>query len=1100
MTDQDRIDDLLDRWEQARADGSGAVLDDFVREHGAGLPADVVARFRESAARLAVMDRRVDALVGGPPGEAGRGDDPGFALFPGVEPVDGYRLDVRLGAGGFGQVWRAAGPGGKRVALKFVPLARKVGESELRSLDLVKDLNHPHLLAIHGHWQRNGYLIVAAELADRTLRDRLDEAVRGGLPGVPREELLGYFAGAAKGLDFLNAPRSDGAAGIQHRDVKPENVLLVGGEAKVGDFGLARALEGARADHSGSMSVRYAAPEFFDGRTSPRSDQYSLAVAWCHLRGGQLPFAGDTWAELRDGHLHREPDLSMLPPEERPAVARALAKQPEARWASCGEFVEQLRWAAPGRPTPSPSRRRWPLAAVAAVVCAGLIAAVLAGRADRTGQPNAPEPPAAAPVPPPRPAGPTTLAVLDFDNTGREPSLDGFRQGFRDMLVTDLAKLKAVRVVERARLQAVLDEQKLAAGGFIDPTTAARVGRGLAADTLLTGSFLIEGERVRVDVRAVVVETGEVLFTASAAGTKGNLFGLQTDLAGRVIAGLAVPVAADERGALAAPQTTDFEAFRLYGDALAASRAADARRAEELFRRALARDPTYAAAARELAGVEAAAMVRLADAERDRLARLGEIGRALADHRERLRAIVERGEPTPEYFAALVALSAHAGLLADADRERRLLRLYWDRFALAVPVERAAEVGGAVARLVAADGRIFQEQLDSGDYHILIEGLTTAEKQYLKPAARADLRWPKYAAIWPFDPDARVAFGVVRDSKRQGVAVGPEYFERTLPRFPHDYLKHLLDARDDRGRPTADAVGLWAGVVRYYAPVKTPAAANLNDIQTRMSERLSATDPAEWPPAVLAEAVAGLEAVATAAADPEARRRADEALVSYVRQAKLNAGRDDGPPPAKATPVKFAALELRGPRLEFVFDVPKLGGGRLLTAQSYLEKEFADAARGLTAAHALNLRLAGKLAEKAPATLFAEPRRAEPKTRAAAIGFQKGSAEHRGFGLDGDREVGIADALEKALAGWPTDESGAGDLVVVSGRERIDIPAGVLAAVRKRPAGRPAIHFVGEHRPAGVADLVRASGGAAVVLEEGDLLQVEPRRWDVGKP
>jgi len=68
-------------------------------------------------------------------------------------------------------------------------------------------------------------------------------------------------------------------------------------------------------------------------------------VSWCQLRGGRLPFEGEP-VQVVAGHLYRPPDLTMLPEVERPAVARALSKQPDERWPSCRGFVEALRDAA----------------------------------------------------------------------------------------------------------------------------------------------------------------------------------------------------------------------------------------------------------------------------------------------------------------------------------------------------------------------------------------------------------------------------------------------------------------------------------------------------------------------------------------------------------------------------------------------------------------------------------------------------------------------------------------------------------------------------------------------------------------------------------
>ena len=128
---------------------------------------------------------------------------------------------------------------------------------------------------------------------------------------------------------------------IQHRDIKPQNLLISGGSVKVGDYGLARSVHTDATGHSGGLTFAYAAPECFAGTTSRRSDQYSLAITYCQLRGGRLPFEGSP-IEMMMGHRKREPDLSMLSAEERPAVAKALSKQPRDRWSSCRKFIGTL--------------------------------------------------------------------------------------------------------------------------------------------------------------------------------------------------------------------------------------------------------------------------------------------------------------------------------------------------------------------------------------------------------------------------------------------------------------------------------------------------------------------------------------------------------------------------------------------------------------------------------------------------------------------------------------------------------------------------------------------------------------------------------------
>ena len=270
---------------------------------------------------------------------------PEVELRAGSEPIPGYRLEKRLGRGGFGEVWQAVGPGGFRTAMKFIPMEHKAGTIEMRSLEVMKEIRHPHLLPIFGAWSANGFLIVAMELGTATLLDRLNEVLAEGKPGLPLPELLRHMQDAARGIDYLNS------LNIQHRDIKPQNLLLVGGSVKVADFGLARVLEQSIISASGAMTPAYAAPEFLSGQASRWSDQYCLAATYCHLRGNGLPFEGHA-AQVITGHLNRVPDLGMLPESERQVVARALAKNPADRWPSCQAFVEALQPVAQGEAPP----------------------------------------------------------------------------------------------------------------------------------------------------------------------------------------------------------------------------------------------------------------------------------------------------------------------------------------------------------------------------------------------------------------------------------------------------------------------------------------------------------------------------------------------------------------------------------------------------------------------------------------------------------------------------------------------------------------------------------------------------------------------------
>ena len=273
------------------------------------------------------------------------------------EPLPGYRLLERLGRGGFGEVWKVEAPGGLLKAMKFVfgdleaeDEESRPAEQELKALKRVREIRHPYILSLERYDILDGQLMIVMELADRNLWDRFRECRNEGLPGIPREELLRYMEETAEALDLMNNHYQ-----IQHLDIKPQNLFLVFNHIKVGDFGLAKMLEGVRATVTGGVTPVYAAPETFEGYISRFSDQYSLAIVFQELLTGVRPFSGANTRQLLMQHLNGTPSLGSLPATDKPIIARSLSKKPADRWGSCTEMVRALRNSNVSSPNVSPS-------------------------------------------------------------------------------------------------------------------------------------------------------------------------------------------------------------------------------------------------------------------------------------------------------------------------------------------------------------------------------------------------------------------------------------------------------------------------------------------------------------------------------------------------------------------------------------------------------------------------------------------------------------------------------------------------------------------------------------------------------------------------
>jgi serine/threonine protein kinase len=267
-----------------------------------------------------------------------------------MEPIRGHRLKRRLGQGAFGEVWSASSPDGSTVALKFIDCHGKSGgmiAQEIRMMRSLHDLRHDNFIQLHSVCSSPPYIIITMERADGSLRDLQTIYQQESGKNIPSVHLLELLEQAAGALDFLAEVRLDGISfsggAVQHCDIKPSNLLLIGDCLKVADFGLCASPQQSTGGRGFRGTPGFAAPELYEGRTTSRTDQFALAVTYCDLCLGCRAII------KRDDDLSRYPglpiDLSKVRDREYPVLMRALSERWTDRWPSCREFIAALKLA-----------------------------------------------------------------------------------------------------------------------------------------------------------------------------------------------------------------------------------------------------------------------------------------------------------------------------------------------------------------------------------------------------------------------------------------------------------------------------------------------------------------------------------------------------------------------------------------------------------------------------------------------------------------------------------------------------------------------------------------------------------------------------------
>ena len=528
------------------------------------------------------------------------------------QTISHYRIIKKLGAGGMGEVYLAEDTIlDRKVAIKFLPSESSndvnANRRLIREAKSAATLDHPNICAIHEVGEERGRHFIVMQYVDG---ETLDCKINAQTTKLSEALTIA--------VQIADAIAEAHTRGIIHRDIKPQNIMITArGQAKVMDFGLAKEMRETRqlesqAETLGFLTapgvilgtVPYMSPEQVRGEAADaRSDIFSFGALLYEMFSGCKPFAAESSAATISAILTREPPplaryARGVPMELERIVSKCLEKNRERRYQTMRDLVTDLEnvrgeygavssaSARGGSATDEGSRQRNILTSRRGLVLAGfavvlvgvgLMYAFLFRGVPATHQPEI-----------------RSLAVLPMANLSGDPAQDYFADGMTETLIAGLARVGGLRVISRTSVMQYKGAHK----------PLPEIARELNVDAIVEGSVQRFGERVQVNVQLIHAPTDRHLWSEIYDRDLRDILTLQNEVARDVTQKVQIKLTPQEQMRLARARPIDPAAYDFFLRGrfhLNRQTKTDNKTAIEMFDRAVATDPNFAAAYAELA-------------------------------------------------------------------------------------------------------------------------------------------------------------------------------------------------------------------------------------------------------------------------------------------------------------------------------------------------------------------------------------------------------------------------------------------------------------------------------------------------------------------